>query len=89
MSLVVAATAAVRPQERLKELSEDLLGPARWDPSMLAGGSGPACGWMNTVIGLDKRTLLSQVVIPAMARERLSLAKEVGRGCSLGVCVLV
>jgi hypothetical protein len=76
-------------QERLKELCEDLLGPARWDPSMLPGAAGgrprcEACDWTPTLLGLDKRTMLAQLVIPALAQERLPLAKEVRVCC--GVC---
>lgn len=70
-------------QERLKELCEDLLGPARWDPSMLPAAAGgrpgcEVCEWTPTLLGLDKRTMLAQLVIPALAQERLPLAKEVG-----------
>lgn len=67
------------------------------DSSMRAGDIGPGCDWLKIVVGLGKRTLLSQDVVPAMARERLSLAKEVcgGRGfwcmsaCVVGVCVVL
>jgi hypothetical protein len=60
-------------QERLRELSQDLLGPDRWDLGMLS-----SCDWMPKLLGLDKRTMLSHIVVRVMAREGLPLAKTVG-----------
>jgi hypothetical protein len=59
-------------QARLKELAQDLLGPERWAPSL-----GPASPWVPSVMGLDKRRLLEQLVLPAMAAQSLSIAVTV------------
>lgn len=58
-------------QGRLKELSQDLLGPDRWTPDL---GDVP---WCPQVLGLDKRWLLGEVVVPILARFGFRLSTEV------------
>jgi hypothetical protein len=56
-------------------MCQDLLGPETWEPGMIG------CAWSSNILGvLDKRLLLKQVVIPAMAKEKMPLAKQVGKG---------
>jgi hypothetical protein len=66
---------------RLHELCQDLLGPERWDPSMVGHA------WSPKVIGLEKRIMLDHLVIPTMAKEKLAMATQVGGCCMVVVQV--
>mmetsp|Transcript_14114 Transcript_14114/g.46365 ORF Transcript_14114/g.46365 Transcript_14114/m.46365 type:complete len:379 (+) Transcript_14114:1753-2889(+) len=55
---------------RLRELCTNLLGPLR------SGGGADDGAWEDSVLGRDKRTLLRETVLPAMAQNRSQLIQR-------------